>query len=342
MDSRIREALEYIQCLDINPKTTSLSATKRVRMAATKAAEALSLLAAEPEPCEDACELAVKVEEISTSYRRREIRTKEEMIERSARIIDAYASRLAQEARADERAIVEREVAAKLSDPHSVYANALRGTIDVSEVRADDRRLDIAGEVWDLLVDHLPASGRTAIYDKMRETFPIPAILQGTEPAKEPVTDELLWQEIYSLREKIKIAIAAIKADNPDFDDGEFTHRLNSVDYDQLMEELSGTEPAKRSCPECGTAIQENGWGCHHAYDCSMGAHHFTDADFPAKVSEDVERDAGVIAHALGHSEAVYRNLSGIIEGAAGLHELFCEAQESASRLVSRIKECHL
>jgi hypothetical protein len=53
------------------------------------------------------------------------------------------------------------------------------------------------------------------------------------------VDDGLLWQEIFSLREKLKIAVAAIKSYDPDFDDREFTHRLNSVDYDQLMEELS-------------------------------------------------------------------------------------------------------
>jgi hypothetical protein len=58
------------------------------------------------------------------------------------------------------------------------------------------------------------------------------------EPPK-PVTDDLLWQEIFSLREKLKIAVAALKNDNPDFDDVEFMHRLNAVDYDQLMEELA-------------------------------------------------------------------------------------------------------
>lgn len=53
------------------------------------------------------------------------------------------------------------------------------------------------------------------------------------------ISDELLWQEIYSLREKLKIAIAAIKHDHPDFDEVEFLHRCNSVDYDQLMEEIN-------------------------------------------------------------------------------------------------------
>jgi len=37
--------------------------------------------------------------------------------------------------------------------------------------------------------------------------------------------DGLLWQEIFSLREKLKIAIEAIKSYEPDFDDREFVHR---------------------------------------------------------------------------------------------------------------------
>jgi hypothetical protein len=53
------------------------------------------------------------------------------------------------------------------------------------------------------------------------------------------IDDGLLWQEIYSLREKLKIAVSAIKFYAPDFDDLEFTHRLNAVDYDQLMEEIA-------------------------------------------------------------------------------------------------------
>ena len=52
------------------------------------------------------------------------------------------------------------------------------------------------------------------------------------------ITDELLWQEIFSLREKLKIAVHAIKFYEKDFDEIEFLHRLNSVDYAQLMEEL--------------------------------------------------------------------------------------------------------
>lgn len=53
------------------------------------------------------------------------------------------------------------------------------------------------------------------------------------------VTDDLLWQEIYYLREKLKIAVEAIKFHCPDFDTQLFTHRLGAVDYDQLMEEIN-------------------------------------------------------------------------------------------------------
>jgi hypothetical protein len=51
--------------------------------------------------------------------------------------------------------------------------------------------------------------------------------------------DDLLLQEIFSLREQLKIAIEAIKSLNPDFDDREFVHRLKAVDYEQLMEEIA-------------------------------------------------------------------------------------------------------
>ena len=51
--------------------------------------------------------------------------------------------------------------------------------------------------------------------------------------------DELLWQEIFSLREKLKIAVEAIKSYDPNFDDREFVHCLNNVEYDQMMEEFA-------------------------------------------------------------------------------------------------------
>jgi hypothetical protein len=51
--------------------------------------------------------------------------------------------------------------------------------------------------------------------------------------------DDLLLQEIFSLREQLKISVEAIKSLNPDFDDQEFIHRLKAVDYEQLMEEIA-------------------------------------------------------------------------------------------------------
>ena len=70
----------------------------------------------------------------------------------------------------------------------------------------------------------------------------IAAILREEFPMQNPSIDDLLLQEIYSLREKLKIAVAAIKFYDPTFDDAEFTHRLGAVDYEQLMEELNGSD----------------------------------------------------------------------------------------------------
>ena len=50
--------------------------------------------------------------------------------------------------------------------------------------------------------------------------------------------DDLLLQEIFSLREKLKIAIGYIKFYNPTFDEKEFIHQVGSVEYDQWVEEL--------------------------------------------------------------------------------------------------------
>jgi hypothetical protein len=41
---------------------------------------------------------------------------------------------------------------------------------------AADGLRDIAGEVWDLLLPHLPLGNRTALYDEMREKFPMAAL----------------------------------------------------------------------------------------------------------------------------------------------------------------------
>lgn len=50
--------------------------------------------------------------------------------------------------------------------------------------------------------------------------------------------DDLLLQEVFSLREKLKISVMAIKAMNPEFDDNLFLHQLNSADLDQCLEDI--------------------------------------------------------------------------------------------------------
>lgn len=54
--------------------------------------------------------------------------------------------------------------------------------------------------------------------------------------------DDLLLQEIFSLREQLKIAVYIIKSYDPNFNEEDFLHRLKSVDYDQLMEEWANED----------------------------------------------------------------------------------------------------
>jgi len=61
----------------------------------------------------------------------------------------------------------------------------------------------------------------------------------GTGQKEMEVSDDILWQEIFSLREKLKILVFFIKDIYPEFDEVEFMHDLNSADYDQLMEEAA-------------------------------------------------------------------------------------------------------
>jgi hypothetical protein len=51
--------------------------------------------------------------------------------------------------------------------------------------------------------------------------------------------DDLLLQEIYSLREKLKIATYHLKQFDENFNENEYLHTLNSVEFDQWMEEIS-------------------------------------------------------------------------------------------------------
>lgn len=53
-----------------------------------------------------------------------------------------------------------------------------------------------------------------------------------------PCLDDLLLQEIYSLREKIKIAIEIIHYYNSDFNKTELLHALGHIDFDTYIEEV--------------------------------------------------------------------------------------------------------
>ncbi len=52
--------------------------------------------------------------------------------------------------------------------------------------------------------------------------------------------DDILLQEIYSLKEKLKIAIYHLHKFDPTFDINDYVHRLNSVDFDTWIEEING------------------------------------------------------------------------------------------------------
>lgn len=82
-----------------------------------------------------------------------------------------------------------------------------------------------------------------------RRSDDITLAIQALKQYQMPTSDEILWQEIFSLREKLKIAVEAIKSYDPEFDDRLFLHQLNSADYDQLMEELSGDSQMQEPKP---------------------------------------------------------------------------------------------
>ena len=49
--------------------------------------------------------------------------------------------------------------------------------------------------------------------------------------------DDLLLQEIYSLREKLMILTKIVKYYEPDMDEGLFIHDLGTVDYQMYLKE---------------------------------------------------------------------------------------------------------
>jgi hypothetical protein len=50
--------------------------------------------------------------------------------------------------------------------------------------------------------------------------------------------DDMLLQEIFSLREKLKIAVYHLKQLDKNFDEIEYLYTLNSIEFDQWMEEI--------------------------------------------------------------------------------------------------------
>jgi hypothetical protein len=104
-------------------------------------------------------------------------------------------------------------------------AHVIRQSLESPETHADDvETIRAAIESWAILCccDSCEIMQKEALAALSRLSAPI---------------DDLLLQEICSLREKIKIAISTIKSYDSNFDDRMFIHDLNSVDYAQLIEE---------------------------------------------------------------------------------------------------------
>lgn len=55
----------------------------------------------------------------------------------------------------------------------------------------------------------------------------------------ESATDDIVLAEVYSLREKLKIAAEIIHLLDPNYDVTEFLHQVSSADYDQREEDIS-------------------------------------------------------------------------------------------------------
>ncbi len=72
------------------------------------------------------------------------------------------------------------------------------------------------------------------ITDKDRED----KVVQKNQTTEFICDDGLLWQEIFALRSKLRIAVEALKYYEPAYNVDEFMHDLNSCDYEQLMDEL--------------------------------------------------------------------------------------------------------
>ena len=60
-----------------------------------------------------------------------------------------------------------------------------------------------------------------------------------SKPIDESATDDIVLAEVYSLREKLKIAADIIHKLDPNYDVTEFLHQVGSADYDQREEDLA-------------------------------------------------------------------------------------------------------
>ena len=60
-----------------------------------------------------------------------------------------------------------------------------------------------------------------------------------SKPIDESATDDIVLAEVYSLREKLKIAADIIHKLDPNYDATEFLHQVGSADYDQREEDLA-------------------------------------------------------------------------------------------------------
>lgn len=52
----------------------------------------------------------------------------------------------------------------------------------------------------------------------------------------ESISDETLWQEIFSLREQLKIAAFIVKSYHDDFDEHEFLASLGHMDFKEWID----------------------------------------------------------------------------------------------------------
>jgi hypothetical protein len=117
---------------------------------------------------------------------------------------------------------------------------------------------DIAGEVWDLLEKHIaPAKGKTALYDAMRERFPIPTAPQPEADRRhlsnpdyqadwwKELTEEAeqtaeYWREaFFDMRDVYEASIKVPQPEASDRDLEDAKRVCDAIDYDDV-DDFSG------------------------------------------------------------------------------------------------------